>query len=270
MFAIFNSRNFGLRIEGIDESFRNALVPIADIANHESPSRSHWTYDNYGDLGSGFYARSVGGTKKGDQFYLSYGENKIANVIFESYGFILPGNSIKAYSFTMGRKYTNTDGSDKMSEFQYDVTTNFYSDTMRELFYFYRAMLSGDSKLLKLDKESTTIVRISSFSIENETAVVDRIRAISRVALDSYPRSLAEDQELLNRDDLTLNQRNCLLITSMEKEVLETLIKNTTTVLGFLAMDKEDAIVHILSNRTKEKTKKRVYKYLKEDLLPVL
>ena len=98
---------------------------------------------------------------------------------------------------------------------------------MRELFYFYRAMLSGDPKLLYLDKDRTNIARISSFSMENEIAVVDRIGAISRVALEAYPRTLAEDEALLKGDDLTLNQRNCLRITSMEKQVLESIVKAT-------------------------------------------
>ena len=137
--------------------------------------------------------------------------------MFESYGFVPPSNNKKSYTFSMGRKYVSTDGEDKDSEFQYTVSNDFYSDQMRELFFFYRAMLSGDPKLLYLDKDRTNVARISSFSVENEKAVVDRIGAISRVALEAYPRTLAEDEALLKRDDLTLNQRNCLLITSMEK-----------------------------------------------------
>ena len=65
-FAIFNSRNFGVKIEGISHEMRNALIPVADMANHMSPAKSKWGYENDGKLGPGFYIKSTGKTKKGE------------------------------------------------------------------------------------------------------------------------------------------------------------------------------------------------------------
>ena len=66
MYAIFNSRNYGVKIEGIPEDMRNVLVPVADLVNHKSPAKSRWSYENDGKLGAGFYVKSTGETKKGE------------------------------------------------------------------------------------------------------------------------------------------------------------------------------------------------------------
>ena len=77
----------------------------------------------------------------------------------------------------INRKYTGKDG-EVDNKYKFYASTDFYSISMRELFYFYRAMLSGDSNLMELQKDSTQIARISSFSTSNELSVVTRLNAI--------------------------------------------------------------------------------------------
>lgn len=45
------------------------------------------------------------------------------------------------------------------------------------------------------------------------------------VALKKYPNTLEQDYELLKDPGLTFNQRNCVLFTSGEKEILHFLIE---------------------------------------------
>ena len=56
-----------------------------------------------------------------------------------------------------------------------------------------------------------------------------------------YPNSLAEDYEILNREDLTFNQRNCVLFRSGEKEILHFLIELGDHVLNLLDLKLKDA-----------------------------
>lgn len=43
---------------------------------------------------------------------------------------------------------------------------------------------------------------------------------LAKEIYDGYPRSLEDDLRELEREDLTFNERNCLLYTSGEKTIL--------------------------------------------------
>jgi hypothetical protein len=63
-------------------------------------------------------------------------------------------------------------------------------------------------------------------SVRNEKKVLQKILFLAKVAYEKYPRSYEEDMKLLERTDLTFNERNCLLYTSGEKVILNFLIKS--------------------------------------------
>ena len=60
---------------------------------------------------------------------------------------------------------------------------------------------------------------------------------MTRVALEKYPTTLEEDLKILEREDLTFNQRNCVLYRSGEKKILLFLINACTGLIDLLDMD---------------------------------
>ena len=64
---------------------------------------------------------------------------------------------------------------------------------------------------------------------------------MSEEALAAYPQTLEEDMEILKRDNLTFNERNCVLFRSGEKEILVFLIEMSDYVLKLLEMKFKDA-----------------------------
>lgn len=60
-------------------------------------------------------------------------------------------------------------------------------------------------------------------------------------ALARYPVSLNEDYEMLKREDLTFNERNCVLFRSGEKEILVFLLELGEYILNLLNMTFKDA-----------------------------
>lgn len=62
--------------------------------------------------------------------------------------------------------------------------------------------------------------------------------------LSRYPTTYAEDMEILQREDLSFNERNCVLFRSGEKEILHFLIDMADYVFNVLEMKFKDAKKH--------------------------
>lgn len=60
---------------------------------------------------------------------------------------------------------------------------------------------------------------------------------LAKEIYDGYPRSLEEDLKELQREDLTFNERNCLLYTSGEKQILQFLIRSCQKMIPLFDMD---------------------------------
>ena len=58
-----------------------------------------------------------------------------------------------------------------------------------------------------------------------------------RKKLDDYSRTLAGDEALLERSDLTINQRHALEVTMNEKKALHSLIEVCEKIRDWLLMD---------------------------------
>ena len=59
--------------------------------------------------------------------------------------------------------------------------------------------------------------------------------------LSHYPQTKEEDEEILQRDDLTFNQRNCVLFRHGEKVILHFLIDLGDLVINLLGQKFKDA-----------------------------
>lgn len=74
-------------------------------------------------------------------------------------------------------------------------------------------------------------------SIKNEKKVLHKIAAQCRAQMSLYPTTLDEDMKILERTDLTFNERNAVLYRSGEKKILFTLMFYAETILPLLDMD---------------------------------
>lgn len=75
-------------------------------------------------------------------------------------------------------------------------------------------------------------------SIRNERKVLEKIHKLAKEQYDKYETSLEDDLKTLEeRQDLTFNERNCVLYRSGEKTILQFLISTTQKILPLLDMD---------------------------------
>ena len=84
----------------------------------------------------------------------------------------------------------------------------------------------------------------------------------------AYSRTLLGDKELLERDDLTLNQRNAATFTMKEKETLHALIDFSSWATDLLMQTPNEAIWLIENELSGMKPEWQ--QYLDVDLLPLL
>jgi histone-lysine N-methyltransferase SETD3 len=80
---LVQSRVFGITVEGKEVT---ALVPVADMLNHNIPCQVRWFYD---DARRGFVMKAEEDIPRGDQVYDSYG-NKDDSTFLMNYGFLPP------------------------------------------------------------------------------------------------------------------------------------------------------------------------------------
>ena len=95
--------------------------------------------------------------KKGEEVFVSYGD-KGNEVLLDIYGFVQPKNKETSYQFKLTRTFRDANGKEKESSFAYAANKNFQSKSMSELFFFYRAMLSGDKNLFDVKEDSFDMV----------------------------------------------------------------------------------------------------------------
>ena len=57
-------------------------------------------------------------------------------------------------------------------------------------------------------------------SIEDEIKALNLLKKVSIETLAKYPNSYEEDLELLKKNDLTYNERNCIILRASEKNVM--------------------------------------------------
>lgn len=62
---------------------------------------------------------------------------------------------------------------------------------------------------------------LKPISYENERKALKRLRALCKDALTDFPGTYEEDVEILKRQDLSFNERNCIIYRCSEKKVLK-------------------------------------------------
>ena len=82
--------------------------------------------------------------------------------------------------------------------------------------------------------------------------------------LDEYPRTLEGDQALMNREDLTVNQKNSLVLTISEKKVIHSTLEFVNNNLDiFLSKDPAEFLEHKIKEAKTDGTSEEWLNYFK-------
>ena len=92
-FILVGTRNFGRPDYFADFS---TLVPYLDLLNHSDKNNTHWYYD---EIKSGYFLIAVKDIKKNEEVTDSYGKY-FNSYLFQTYGFVIPGNSVHDRLYT--------------------------------------------------------------------------------------------------------------------------------------------------------------------------
>jgi len=103
-------------------------------------------------------------------------------------------------------------------------------------------------------------------SLDLELKVLAKVKELCLQSLNAYPTSLEEDYALLNGNELTQNQRNCVLYRSGEKEILVYLISASEKLTVLFGLSQKEAKKEV----NKGKEHEGMQEYLKSVVYPAL
>lgn len=241
------SRNFGIIVNGVRTS---AMVPYADMLNHYRPRETKWTYENHKRA---FTITSLQSIRGGAQVYDSYGQ-KCNHRFLLNYGFAIENNR-EPDGFCPNEVVLQFDLSTEPADL-YPLKAAFWardghskqvrisvSDNENTTFMFscLRVIVSDAAEFASLCGHALTTVKDvrTPLSMRNE---VEALRLLVRLCEDNlarYPRTLAQDREVLAGDTLTpfSNERHAMIQVAGEKEVLETWMQHAEQSLELLGLD---------------------------------
>ena len=257
------SRIFGIQVNGLKT---DGFVPYADMLNHRRPRQTAWSYS---DERGGFIIESLEDIKRGDQVYDSYGK-KCNTRFLLNYGFINLDNDANEYPLKVILEEDDKYATQKaemlglnsikrtfrvQAHMQEPIMEKFLSflrfvefDENIALMYQIKAQweqrrrphnnLDSDDSEPSQQFEATEIPFISK---RNEGLAWKKIKKMCEAGMSEYPTTKEEDEEILKREDLTFNQRNCVLFRHGEKEILTFLIDMADLMEKILDMKFKDA-----------------------------
>jgi len=248
------TRIFGLVIEG---NKTDGLVPYADMLNHKKPREvaggkdeceTKWTFD---DPRNGFIITSLKTIQRGDQVYDSYGR-KCNSRFFVNYGFALDENTEDNESmlrvcippsdphYQMKVRYLG--GRENCARREFQVPASYKEKKTRELFAFMRLIFAQDAEMMALSSTEAKLDDIEPISVRNEIKVLEELKRVCIVRLDTFPDSLESDRKLLASNTLEMysNLRNSVVIRRGEKEVLNWFVELADKMIPYLKMPWKD------------------------------
>lgn len=244
------SRNFGIVVNNVRTS---AMVPYADMLNHYRPRETKWTYENHKRA---FTITSIQQISAGAQVYDSYGQ-KCNHRFLLNYGFAIENNrephgfcpnevvlkfeleTTPCDLYPLKAAFWARDGHSK--QVRISVSDN---ENTTFMFSCLRVIVADLAEFSSLCGHALTTVKDvrSPLSMRNEVAALRLLITLCRDSLARYPRTLAEDRQILAGDALTpfSNERHAVIQVAGEKEVLETWILQAEQSLELLAVDIQD------------------------------
>ena len=207
------------------------------MLNHRLPRQTTWEYK---DSKGGFVIESNENIARGEQIYDSYGE-KCNSRFFLNYGFIVLNNqsnevALKVWFdptdhlFSVKRQILNSlqdfksfrvsedTGCKKMIHFISYVRFVEYEGPPMDLYQIFAKATSNKNK--DDDDDSSYNLSIPPISFENELKVINKLKKLCSDQIARYSTKYDEDLVILEKTDLTENQRNAVLMRSGEKKIL--------------------------------------------------
>jgi histone-lysine N-methyltransferase SETD3 len=226
------TRVFRLTIQG---KRTRAIVPVADLFDHQRPSEARWTYD---DARKSFTLTALQDLKPGDAIHVSYGRKGNTD-LFVTYGFCVEENEDDTAEVfvpavppehPLTREAQALLGPDK----GFRIPARYDAEETRRLFSFLRLTCAQDGEQPPAVVDPLTPGEVAPVSMRNEAAVLRALATACEEALRRFETTLAQDEELLRAPGLTGTVRTCLLLRRGEKRVLQAWRSLAETALPLL------------------------------------
>ena len=231
--VLISSRIFGITKK---KKKTDVLAPFADLLNHKRPRQTQWYFDDNLDS---FVIQAIENIKQGDEIFDSYGKKTNARFLL-NYGFCLEDNDTSEYLLTVefNDKYPLYEIKKKLffqNELEmtkcFNLNNNFYESQILELLSYLRFILfDGDINILYNEinknvnyKEELSLIfyYVPPINKNLEIKVLKHLYYLCRKSLAKYPTTFEEDQYIYkNKENISFNLRNCLLLLMSEKTVL--------------------------------------------------
>ena len=263
--VLISSRIFGI---SINSKKTDVLVPFADLLNHKRPKQTQWFYD---DNLESFVIQAIDDIKEGNEIFDSYGKKTNARFLL-NYGFCLEENDTSEYllNIDFNNSYPLFDIKKQIfrNEFEnnnninrnFCLNNNIYESQIIELLSFLRFILfDGDiNDLYKIinsnSKENNieiNIFYIPAINKDLEIKVLKHLHLLCRKSLAKYPTTFEQDQNIYNnknKNNISFNKRNCLLLLMNEKTVLSYYIYFCEYCISLLKLKTQKEILTKVSN----------------------
>ena len=263
--VLISSRIFGI---SINSKKTDVLVPFADLLNHKRPKQTQWFYD---DNLESFVIQAIDDIKEGNEIFDSYGKKTNARFLL-NYGFCLEENDTSEYllNIDFNNSYPLFDIKKQIfrNEFEnnnninrnFCLNNNIYESQIIELLSFFRFILfDGDiNDLYKIinsnSKENNieiNIFYIPAINKDLEIKVLKHLHLLCRKSLAKYPTTFEQDQNIYNnknKNNISFNKRNCLLLLMNEKTVLSFYIYFCEYCISLLKLKSQKEVLSKVSN----------------------
>ncbi|CAD8077509.1 unnamed protein product [Paramecium sonneborni] len=219
-----SSRIFGINIKGVKT---DAFVPLADMLNHKRPKLTSWCYS---DEKQGFIIETDENIEKGQMIFDSYG-SKCNSRFLLNYGFVVEDNNANEVNVQVDPDgpFTLISFKEALIKETLQLPKSFRLvidpedvNILDFMSYIRFLLIKDENELLNLLGKNSYFkpTKISFVGIQNELDMWNLIENICVHALNKYPTTLEQDNEILKICELTINQRNCLILRIGEKKIL--------------------------------------------------
>ena len=263
--VLISSRIFGI---SINSKKTDVLVPFADLLNHKRPKQTQWFYD---DNLESFVIQAIDDIKEGNEIFDSYGKKTNARFLL-NYGFCLEENDTSEYllNIDFNNSYPLFDIKKQIfrNEFEnnnninrnFCLNNNIYESQIIELLSFLRFILfDGDiNDLYNIINSNSNennieinIFYIPAINKDLEIKVLKHLHLLCRKSLAKYPTTFEQDQNIYNnknKNNISFNKRNCLLLLMNEKTVLSYYIYFCEYCISLLKLKTQKEILTKVSN----------------------
>jgi len=231
--TLVGSRNFGISIDG---THRVAMIPLADMLNHDPNPKVRWGFDDNDKM---FKMQSKNDIIRGEAITDSYG-TKCNKQYLMFYGFSLLNNTGNTFKVEIAHKNdANKELKTKIfSTLSGNLTKDIDSIFFNDMMTFIRIAVA---KRKVLTAHTYRSYYSNPISIENELDALYVLKNYINTMLTKYSKGLEESKVALAKISKLNNKRNALVLIIGEMEILYHYKKMVNEAIDYL----ENKTVHL-------------------------